>query len=440
MANISHSLKKALLTDLKSGGKPDYYCVAAIFLVAAIPAGYAVSNTALGIFAAIALAGVKKQRIKFNIAFLLPVLLFCLMCASLFWSINAVHSAKSISKYLPLVIIPVCFMLNPPDKRQVETVVKYFSLSMFGYGIFYLARALVRYCMTADSSVFFYHELTTKDVNAVHVSLYMALAFFYYLSRPVKTAAGYIVAAFLAFLIILLSSKSLMVTTFSLTIIHFIFLSGYKKQIKALVTVICIFLLAGVIAAVPKIRERFIIETRTIFTDNTVNTTIGHKDAKVYNVSLDEALNAHRFSQNDYFPGMALRAFQVRIFIEMAAEDGIWLTGYGLNAAQDKIKQKVNNYNLYPGYGDFNFHNQYVQNFAELGIAGLLILLVILGINLKNAICRKDFIHISLAILLITLFLTESLLARQRGILFFTVFYCLFNVIKERNQPETNKL
>ena len=82
---------------------------------------------------------------------------------------------------------------------------------------------------------------------------------------------------------------------------------------------------------------------------------------------------------------------------------------------------------MYPGYEGFNFHNQYVQNFAELGFIGFLFLIVILFFNIKNALKRKDFIHISFAILMISLFLTESFLWRQTGALYFIIFYCLFN-------------
>ena len=79
------------------------------------------------------------------------------------------------------------------------------------------------------------------------------------------------------------------------------------------------------------------------------------------------------------------------------------------------------------GYHDKNFHNQYVQFFAELGIIGFLLIVAMLSINLYNGLYRKDFVHICFAVIMISLFLTESFLARQRGVLFFTAFYCFFN-------------
>ncbi len=117
-------------------------------------------------------------------------------------------------------------------------------------------------------------------------------------------------------------------------------------------------------------------------------------------------------------------------------EDGRWFTGYGANATDSKIQQKRIEHHLYEGYDVFNFHNQYIQFFAEIGIFGFIICILMVLVNLKNAIIRKDFVHFSFAILIISLFLTESLLARQRGVLFFTLLYCCFNSFA---QKETKK-
>jgi len=119
------------------------------------------------------------------------------------------------------------------------------------------------------------------------------------------------------------------------------------------------------------------------------------------------------------------------MFTEFLFEEPIFWNGFGLNASLSKLQQKEKFYNLYPGYGNFNFHNQYVQVFAELGIIGFVILLFMLFLNIKNALKYKDFLHIAFAILMISLFLTESFLWRQRGVLFFMIFYCLLNTMNQ---------
>lgn len=105
-----------------------------------------------------------------------------------------------------------------------------------------------------------------------------------------------------------------------------------------------------------------------------------------------------------------------------------WIKRIAANAAKKGVEYEIYlGDENHEGYQMKNFHNQYFQVFAELGIFGFLILVALLVLSLKKAINRKDFLAIAFTILMISLFLTESFLWRQRGVLFFTVFYMLFN-------------
>jgi O-antigen ligase len=195
--------------------------------------------------------------------------------------------------------------------------------------------------------------------------------------------------------------------------------------------VFAIFL--GLIFSFGKIKNRFNEEFQTN-THTSLNANVIEKmPTEIHNVSIKEAWCNTTFTPNDYFPGTAFRVYQFRIFLEMIHENSVFWTGFGLNASYKKIEEKGNQYNVYKGIGEQdgyqkkNFHNQYVQNFADLGFVGFLILIIILSINLRNAIKSKDFIFICFAVLMISLFLTESFLWRQRGVVFFTVLFCVFN-------------
>ena len=186
-------------------------------------------------------------------------------------------------------------------------------------------------------------------------------------------------------------------------------------------------LVVGSVLSFSKIKNRFLVE----FQSNT-NTSVSHSvyneaDEGVHYISIYEAWHNEKFTPGDYFPGTAFRVYQFRMFLEIFKEEPIFWEGLGLNASLNKLLEKEKKYNLYPGYGTFNFHNQYVQNFAELGFIGFLLLIAILFLNIIKAIQHKDFIHISFAILMISLFLTESFLWRQTGVLYFIICYCLFN-------------
>jgi hypothetical protein len=169
------------------------------------------------------------------------------------------------------------------------------------------------------------------------------------------------------------------------------------------------------------------VEYETAFVDNISHQKEIHKIQKLHNVSIKEAWNNREFKQNDFFPGTALRVYQARVFREIFHEESLFLTGLGLEASQDKIRYKAKQHNLFYEYGEYNFHNQYIQTFAELGVLGFLVLTTMLFINIKNGVSKKDFLHIAFAITSIVLFLSESFFCRQRGIVFFVVLYCLFN-------------
>lgn len=404
-----------------------------LLILLSIPLSYTINSISLSLLVIATIITFKKEHLKIDVYLLLPILLYFLMLISTFWSIDADGTLKALSKELPLLLIPFCFLLfRSFSPEQKQKIIKYYSYGILLFTIFYFVKAIIRFLLTKDPSVFFYHELVTKDVNAIHVSVYVAMAFFYFFTKAVKSVFDIIAIGLLLVMVFLLSSKNIIVVFIGLIVCYHLFYSktSQKMRLKNLVLFI-VFLFS--LTFVGKIKERFQQEYETMMTDSSVNDVISKGSEKVYNVSIKQAWTNTTFKPNDYFPGTAFRVYQFRIFLEMLQEDPIFFTGYGLNASYPKIEAKGIQYNLYlgdveqEGYQTKNFHNQYVQNFAELGIFGLLLLLAMLFVNLKNALKTKDFMHISFAILMISLFLTESFLWRQRGVMFFTVMYCLFN-------------
>jgi hypothetical protein len=250
--------------------------------------------------------------------------------------------------------------------------------------------------------------------------------------RKDKTAIEIAATIILFLMIFLLSSKNIIITFILLLLIYYFFFAAisFRSRVGQLAI---FFLFLVTVFYVANIKDRFMIEYDTIMTDGTVNEELSRGEEKVYNVSVRQAWCNDAFKENDYFPGTAFRVYQLRLFTKMLLEDDIFWTGYGLNASYSVIMKRTIEKGLFlgdeknKGYQNRNFHNQYVQNFAELGIVGLLLLAAILLVNLKNAFLYKDFVHISFAVLMISLFLTESFLWRQRGVTYFTVMYCLLN-------------
>lgn len=107
---------------------------------------------------------------------------------------------------------------------------------------------------------------------------------------------------------------------------------------------------------------------------------------------------------------------------------GNWLTGLG--PAQLISVQEV----LFFSYSmeaelfipAHNTHNEYINQWLSFGIAGLLLFLVVLGVQLILALRRKDYQYLYLLILLLITFGTENVLSRQHGVLFYAFFTSLF--------------
>ncbi len=432
MELISNYLK-TVFQDLKQESKqnPAFICI--ILTLWSIPLSHAYSSISVIVFTLVALFTFKKSKLQYSKALFLPIILFVLMAASLLWTTDLESSVKALQKSVPFFVVPICFLLIPRfSKEQRYKILHYFSLGMVVFAMFYLLKAMVRFALTKDTAVFFYHELVTEEVNAIHVSLYMAISAIYFLTKSSKSLFDKFAILLLSTIMVLLSSKNIIVI-FVLLLAIYLF-KTYRSAQKSKILkggLILVFLIS--LAFIGFIKDRFLIEVESNITENSINTEIGTPTEKVYNVSISRAWHQEKFKQNDYFPGAAFRVYQIRVFKEMLVEDPIFFSGYGLNAADFRISEKSIENGVFTGnstsegYQNQNFHNQYIQLFAELGIFGFLILIAMLGVNIKNAVKTKDFMHISFAILMISLFLTESFLSRQRGIVFFTIMYCLFN-------------
>ena len=434
MVNI-YNFSKTVLQDIKQENKNNPAFLLIILLLISIPLLLIFNSIIIGLLVIITTFYFKKSNFEISKNLFLPIIIYLIMLLSVFWTIDLERTTTALLKEIPLLVIPICFLLSKPlSGIQKNKIIQYYSYGIFLLTVIYLVKATIRFFISNNSEVFFYHELVTKEVNAIHVSVYVAIAFFYFFTKPIKKVIDFIILAILLLMVFLLSSKNIIFVFVGLMVVYHLFYSKLSHQLR-LKNLIVVAVILISFTFIGKIKDRFKQEYETIMTDSTINDVISKKDGIVYNVSIKQAWTNTKFKPNDYFPGTAFRVYQFRIFLEMMQENNIFWTGFGLNASYKKIEEKGIFYNLYlgenttdkQGYQSKNFHNQYVQNFAELGVFGFLILIAMLLINLKNGLKNKDFIHISFAILMISLFLTETFLWRQRGVVFFTTMYCLLN-------------
>jgi O-antigen ligase len=450
MGNIYNSLKNVFQNLIKES-KNNSSFVPVLLVLVTIPLSYAINNIALGLFVAVALITLRRANFSFQSHLIFPIMLYVLMALSFFWSIDQESTLSALSKEVSLLIIPLGFLfIKDFNKEERQKIISYYSYAIAILVFYYLIRAAIRYFILQDIRVFFYHGtneddfgLVPKLLNAIHVSVFVAVAFFYFFTKEIKSKMDIFLSVLLFGFVLLLSSKNIILVFVLLVLLHLFFFSKASHQLR-LRNLIVFGLIIGFIFSFGRIKTRFQQEFQTNSDKSLSANVIEGVPVGVHYVSLKEAWTNDTFTPNDYFPGTAFRVYQFRIFTELIREDFVWLTGFGLNASYPKIEEKAKYYNLFlgneitEGYQTKNFHNQYIQIFAELGVLGFILLLLMLIVNVKIAYKSKDFVHFAFAILMISLFLTESFIWRQRGVVYFTLLYCLFNsgIALKNSKPE----
>lgn len=448
-----YDFSKNVIQNLIKENKNSSSFIPILLVLSSIPLSFAINNVSLGIFLLTAFIAFKKGNFRLQKELVYPVLLYVLMVASYCWSIEPKETLAALLKEIPLLIIPLGFFIFKDNtSEQKKKIIEYYSYVIIALVLYYSIRAAIRYSIYQDSRMFFYHGENDKDyglvpklLNAIHMSVFVAVAFFHFFTKEVKSKADTFFSILLFGFILLLSSKNIILVVLLLSLIHIFFFSKAAHNLR-LRNLIVFALLIIIVFSIGRIKDRFRVEFQTNTDKSLSANVIEGVPAGVHYVSIKEAWTNPTFTPNDYFNGTAFRVYQTRISLELIREGNVFFTGFGLNASYAKIKEKAIQYNLYmgvendpdSGYQSKNFHNQYVQNFADLGVFGFILLLIMLIVNVKNSFKTKDFVHFAFAFLMISLFLTESFLWRQRGVVFFTMMYCLFNsgIVQNNSRPE----
>ena len=377
--------------------------------------GYALSSILIGILTLYSVLSsiYSRKKLELNVQLLLPIILYLFMCTTYFWSVDKALSLKGIGRLLSLIIVPITFVLLPKLKKEdLKFILKVFTNANILLSLFFLVTSFMRYIATRSLNEFTYHRLVSNlDLNAIYVSMYFVISLSYVLFKKNKQKRHFLMILFFIVMLFLLSSKIVIGISLISLLLFFILNSGYGIKIKQKVALLAFTLVVISILFPSQIVTRF-------------------KDEKTINV--DEVLNNKTFGQIYPWTGTSIRLLQLRVLSEQIHEKKIFWTGFGLFASRKSLDEYHTKYNTYRAFHNYNYHNMYAQIFSETGFFGLLLLVLLLLINFINALKSRSFIFILFSISMPIWFITESVLWVQRGVLFFIVFYCLFNCIDLR--------
>ncbi len=348
--------------------------------------------------------------------FLLPAI-FLLYILSAFYSSDLEKSLFLLEKSLSFIIFPVIFLsISPyfPDKYYF--VVKQIFIGSVLVAILFCWSATA-YDMYEDGASFkhlFHFKYSYRNlhkyltISGIHFALFIITGIIFcldnLLSRTIIKPLNPNILLTLVFTMFLLHLGSRM----SLVILIFVFILFFTikfyqtKSIKIIIVFIMLLTII-VISAVnmPYLKIR-ILEYGLSFDDKKI--TLIEKRIPRWNAALD-----------------------------VIREN--WIIGVGSGDTQEELLKAYDTYSLEDAKaGKLNAHNQYIQMALMSGVVGLLIFVLVLGWQVYLSIKYKSFTWLAFILCVIMASMTESLLHRQKSIILFSLFTCMFIKFYEREK------
>lgn len=353
---------------------------------------------------------------------------FVWMLIGLFYSDNIEVANFKIIQKLTFVLFPIILLFNDRIKgRQLRGLVRLFYWTLFVLSIYMLTKAWINYftqtlLLESDLDYFTYEKLANNvGIQPIYLSMYMVFAFFavlwdFFLQPKVGlTKAGNIMAAIWVFhfymMVVLLSSRMELMILVLLTSILILHLE-YKKESKNWFLAIFKILILG----------SFTIILLGVFPVNKAR----------YQEMIDFKKD---YTQNKW-GGRDIRIQKWLNTLELISEQP--LLGTGTGDMQDELQKvyKKNKFDIAYNY-EFNPHNQYLQTWATFGLIGLFFLFGIIAVSFKYSLSSGNLLYEILVLILALSMITESLLERHKGVVFFSFFLLLFGAYYFNSQEQS---
>lgn len=380
-----------------------------------------------------------KRKLK-NTSFYLPIIFYFIFLVGMLYTTNTKYGFKDLESKLSFILFPILLINSPVVEKNWKMILKSFIFGAFFICCLFLFFAYKNCYHIVDGKEIFnlsayyptYSELTLKqhflsetsyftgtslitfnplvlgqNLHHSYFSMYMLFAFsvsiffVFKIKGIVRKIPYFFLSSFFLFFVVLMCSRAGYVAlTFVLFFIS-IYLIYYQNKflvLKIIFPIVLFFCLFG---------------TFKIIKDTRISTNIA-------------------FTKKEF---VEKNKSDVRVTIWRSGVDLIktnFLLGVGTGDIKDELAVIYKRNNCQGTV--FNCHNQYIQNFATLGIFGFLSLLALIFVPMFYSVKQKS--------LLLFLFLTnvsvnllfESMFERMFGIIFFAFFYSILINTLHKNE------
>lgn len=342
----------------------------------------------------------KLQQFFANSNALIFSALYLFYCLGYFYSSNTAYAQTDLILKVPLLLFPLVIS-SSSLKDKTDFILKTFLIAALLSALICVVRAAYLTNVTGEN--YFYYYKLSWFFHVGHYAMYLAFAAFvalYFLVKEKNKSMKWlypIAFIFLSIIILLLSARAQIVAFFvviTCAAIAYLFKNGNKvKGFFILVLLLITSLLS--LYFIPATRARF--------------------------ASVANELNQFSNNKNAGSYASYLRLAIWQTGVEVIREHP--LAGVGTGDAKDELIKKAQEkkYAIIVKK-NLNYHNQFMQTWAAIGLLGFTGLVFSIIIGIAHSLKRKQFLATAFFVIVIISFLTESMLERQAGVIFYAFF------------------
>ncbi len=354
----------------------------------------------------------KWGRLKAKPAILLLIGYYLLHAVGLLYSEDLKFGGRIISLKISILLFGVVWSVVNLKVDQIKKVLITFVLACFFASLFDLFLALLRYLESGDISEFLYNKLSVIFPNKKHyLSIYYAFAAFIMVAfaiRPpewlkIRVLSVLSVFWFIAMVLLLGARAQLLAILIVGPFLILYYAKGKFASWKIWLSATGFFVVLSTIIVLnpvtrPKVIESFDELMELVRPEGGKST---NPRVYIWKYGMEQIQD-----QSLLFgagTGDAVNELQTRM---SDCEEQFWIVDRFYFLRDKKL----------------NYHNEFLEALATLGIIALLMLLVIIFLPLLKHRQQSRIFLMFLLLMFISL-MTESVLERQAGVLFFAFFY-----------------
>lgn len=364
-----------------------------------------------------------KKRLwplKSNLIFLSFICFYLLHVLGMLYSDNFANGSFELQKKLSLLVFPLIIATSRSMKtEQITNILRSFLLATLAATIICLGYAIYRTDIVATFPTinwlyFSYRDLTmVLNIQHTYLALYVCFSIFFLLHSfaenilnfsAIKKAGMLFLVLYFIFFLFLLASRAAIAAFIVVSFLGILYyFTRAKRALMGWTILAGLALFLGIlIYQMPFMKERFLL-------------TLGVEQEIVW--------------INQYGDGIS-KPNEDRKLIWNAANKIIkenYLAGVGTGDVQDALQRKYKKIGFDFGYESrLNAHNQYLETWIGIGIVGFLSFIICLLVPAIRSYQENNTLYLAFIGLMAISFITECMLCRQQGVVFYAMFNSLF--------------